>query len=342
MRRGFTLIELLVVIAIIAVLAALTGIYLAGAREEARAERAKVELRQIMSAAELVYSTYGYYPNDSHSDPVCPRDIEIAPGEYWGKFINLCEDPWGNPYEWNNVCDVNGMEIRRSPHTNDPACPLFSDDRAGPVGVTFAGSNGENDGCAGDDVCVGTRGHSLSGWIGMGVASGPMCATEVESCSALSVLSCDSRDGCSLGPSECLGNASVQCSDFGAQGQCDLTAGCGWTPTYSCTGTVMCSTYSANEPACLAAGCAFNGGACEGPSARVAFESGQCQTVAGCSWTLGGTCNGAPTCNYNNSGACSAAGCAWTSGSCVGTAVSCGTITEQLSCGAQAGCEWQQ
>jgi prepilin-type N-terminal cleavage/methylation domain-containing protein len=64
---GFTLIELLIVLSVVGVLAAVTLGMLNGARDKARLARAKTEVGQILRAAELVFSEYGYYPNSVRS-----------------------------------------------------------------------------------------------------------------------------------------------------------------------------------------------------------------------------------------------------------------------------------
>lgn len=60
--KGFTLIELLVVIAIIGVLASTVLASVNSARIKARDARRKADLRQITTALELYYDTYGAYP----------------------------------------------------------------------------------------------------------------------------------------------------------------------------------------------------------------------------------------------------------------------------------------
>ncbi|MEX2052427.1 MAG: prepilin-type N-terminal cleavage/methylation domain-containing protein [Candidatus Paceibacterota bacterium] len=61
-KRGFTLIELLVVVAIIGILSSVVLASLNSARVKARDVKRKAELRQITTALELYYDSYGLYP----------------------------------------------------------------------------------------------------------------------------------------------------------------------------------------------------------------------------------------------------------------------------------------
>lgn len=61
-QKGFTLIELLVVIAIIGILSSVILTSLNAARAKARDSKRKIELRQIATALELYYDSYGIYP----------------------------------------------------------------------------------------------------------------------------------------------------------------------------------------------------------------------------------------------------------------------------------------
>ncbi len=66
-NKAFTLIELLVVIAIIGLLSSVVFASLNSARGKARDVKRMQDLRQISTALQLYYDTYGAYP-PSHSD----------------------------------------------------------------------------------------------------------------------------------------------------------------------------------------------------------------------------------------------------------------------------------
>ena len=183
MKRGFSLIEILVVISIIGLLGSIVFGSVSSVREKARRAAMKVEVKQIVLAATLAADTYGYYPNDSHGSVTCPKDIvlSVLGGKKWGEFINICTDPWGNQYEWNNLCRNSTGIIPRSP-LNAPSspCPANSDANPGPIGITVVGKNGVNDNCTGDDTCFGSCGHSQYNWNDSTgpIPAGPICTED--------------------------------------------------------------------------------------------------------------------------------------------------------------------
>jgi prepilin-type N-terminal cleavage/methylation domain-containing protein len=65
MKKGFTLIELLVVISIIGLLSAVVLASLASARTKARDARRIADIKQIQTAVELYYDSYGQYPTST-------------------------------------------------------------------------------------------------------------------------------------------------------------------------------------------------------------------------------------------------------------------------------------
>jgi prepilin-type N-terminal cleavage/methylation domain-containing protein len=84
-QNGFTLIELLVVVAIISLLSSIVLASLNSARVKARDAARKEQLRQISTALELYYDTYGVYP------PVRPSSSCGGVRNDWA--TSICTDP---------------------------------------------------------------------------------------------------------------------------------------------------------------------------------------------------------------------------------------------------------
>ncbi len=95
--RGFTLIELLVVIAIIAILAGIVMVSTGGARSKARDVKRQADLRQLVSAEEMVMADDEFYFTAAVSDYI-PAIVNIAANEYYP----LTKDPQdpNEVYKW--------------------------------------------------------------------------------------------------------------------------------------------------------------------------------------------------------------------------------------------------
>jgi general secretion pathway protein G len=285
-KRGFTLIELLVVIAIIGILAGIVLAALGASRQAANVAKARAEIKEIQKAAEIVFSEYGYYPNDSHGSITCPKNLIIdqTTGRTWGDFTSACLDPWGNPYEWDNACAGGATRMPHPPY--DPSCASFSDQSQGAYGITMDGPDGVNNGCTGDDICSGSNGHAIYGWPVNG--PGPMCTTtSAVNCSALTVGQCSSQAGCSVASANCSG--TYACSQWNGTNSATCTtghSGCTWNnPQSKCNGSSQsCSAFA--QSSCTPSGCSWITASCTGTSADCSAFSAQntCNAQQGCNW----------------------------------------------------------
>ena len=96
-RAAFTLMEMLVVVAILVVLAgAAVPIYL-NYLDNAKRDRAKVDVQTLQQAIEAYKSEHGQYPQNLQT--------LTMPDQASGSFATLEQkaliDPWGNPYHFD-------------------------------------------------------------------------------------------------------------------------------------------------------------------------------------------------------------------------------------------------
>jgi general secretion pathway protein G len=97
---GYSLLEVLVVLSIIALIAAVVGPRLVGYLGKAKADTARIQMREIASALELYYLDNGAYPSEQTglgSLMVKPAEARRWNGPYLKKAEGLV-DPWGQPY----------------------------------------------------------------------------------------------------------------------------------------------------------------------------------------------------------------------------------------------------
>jgi general secretion pathway protein G len=92
-NRGMTLIEIMVVITILGLIAAAVGVAVIPKLDEARVDRAKLDIGSIQGALKLYYAKKGNYPDTATGLKalVDTNNLEAIP-----------KDPWNNDYMYLN------------------------------------------------------------------------------------------------------------------------------------------------------------------------------------------------------------------------------------------------
>jgi general secretion pathway protein G len=101
-QGGFTLIELLVVLAILGLLAALATPQVVKYLGKARADTARIEIKNISSALDLFFIDNGRYPTQQEGLNALvdgPGGLASWRGPYL-KTKGPPADPWGRPYQY--------------------------------------------------------------------------------------------------------------------------------------------------------------------------------------------------------------------------------------------------
>ncbi len=110
---GYSLLEVLVVLSIIALIAAVVGPRLVGYLGKAKADTARVQMREIASAVELYFLDNGSYPSQQaglEAMMTKPADAKKWSGPYLKKADGLV-DPWGQPYIYKVPGKAGEFEI---------------------------------------------------------------------------------------------------------------------------------------------------------------------------------------------------------------------------------------
>ncbi|KAA3523472.1 type II secretion system protein GspG [Agrobacterium tumefaciens] len=101
-ESGFTMVELLVVLAIIGLVAAIAAPQVLGYLGSARVDTAKIQMRNLQSALELLYIDAGRYPSNTEGLAALmtrPDGYSTWNGPYI-KQTSALVDPWGVPYQY--------------------------------------------------------------------------------------------------------------------------------------------------------------------------------------------------------------------------------------------------
>ena len=175
-NKGFTLIELLVVVAIISLLASIVFASLNSARAKARDTKRIADFRQIRTALELFYDSYGQYPVtaghqywDGHWQffATCLETgvgCGVTTSGFQPTLSKVSQDPLDDPatlsdvdptyyYAWPAGCS-NGQSYRLAVNLETNHSVLQSD-----LSGSFYNNNG---GCNGQWYCVGVG--TCGGW----------------------------------------------------------------------------------------------------------------------------------------------------------------------------------
>ncbi|HEY0980292.1 MAG TPA: type II secretion system protein [Candidatus Paceibacterota bacterium] len=86
-NRGLTLIELLVVIAVIGILASVVMASLNSARVKARDTRRLADMKQIQTALEFYYDTYGAYPPITENECVGTEGYTVVNNNFMQSLV---------------------------------------------------------------------------------------------------------------------------------------------------------------------------------------------------------------------------------------------------------------
>ena len=112
-QAGFTLLELLVVLAILALLAGLVGPQVLQQLSGARADTAKLQIKNIEAALDLYRLDVGRYP--TATDGLQALMEKPASAARWrGPYLKSGDgvlDPWGEPYRYRMDSGKNTYEI---------------------------------------------------------------------------------------------------------------------------------------------------------------------------------------------------------------------------------------
>ncbi len=100
-QKGFTLIELMVVIVILSVLAVYMAPRLIGRDDQARQQRARIDIEALETALKLYRLDTGTYPTTEQGLEALVEQPEGVRNWREGGYVDrgrILKDPWGNDY----------------------------------------------------------------------------------------------------------------------------------------------------------------------------------------------------------------------------------------------------
>ena len=113
MQAGFTLLELLVVLAILALLAGLVGPRVLEQLSGARADTAKIQIKNIEASLDLYRLDVGRYPTAADGLQALMEKPDNAT-RWRGPYLKSSDgllDPWGEAYRYRVEGNKNTYEI---------------------------------------------------------------------------------------------------------------------------------------------------------------------------------------------------------------------------------------
>ena len=104
-QSGFTLIEIMVVVVILGVLAALVVPNIMSRPDQAKVTVAQADVKAVASSLEMYRLDNGFYPSTEQGLEALVREPTGSPEpRNWnpdGYLKKIPQDPWGNPYQYD-------------------------------------------------------------------------------------------------------------------------------------------------------------------------------------------------------------------------------------------------
>lgn len=120
--HGFTLVELLVVLIILGLVASIAGPNVMKYLGTSKAKTAHLQLKEIESSLELFFLDTGAYPSSAVGLQALIKNDESLVGwngPYFKKTV-VPDDPWGNPYLYNQPGEHGAFDLLSLGADNQP------------------------------------------------------------------------------------------------------------------------------------------------------------------------------------------------------------------------------